>query len=114
MRYSAVCCALALLGWAGAGWSNDDAASAPFVFQEVSETTVNMRQLWDVAVDGADRVYVAGAAGVVILDARGREIRRIETPSTARAVAVDAKGERIYVAQRASVERYDGEGNRVT
>ena len=113
MRYSAVCCALALAGLTSLGRANDPEVAAPFVLRQVAATAVDMKQLWAVAVDGQDRVYVAGESGVVIHDSRGRAIRQIATASAARALAVTPDGETLFVALRDTVERYDGEGNRV-
>jgi sugar lactone lactonase YvrE len=72
-----------------------------------------MEELYGMALDSADRIYLAGRGGVRVLDAEGAELRRLRAAEPARCVAVDPEGN-VYVGLRAKVQTYDRGGNLLT
>lgn len=83
----------------------------PFLLEPSGVFDPEMKECKGLAFDGEDRLYVAGADGVVVLDAAGKRLRLIETSGPAYCVAVDEEG-RIFAAQRTRVERFDPDGKR--
>ncbi len=120
--------------WAGALWTTalvawavscgcDDADTAPLPAPEpprevetelryvlTATLDAGMEQLNGIALDAEDRLYLAGSAGVRVLDAGGNVLRAFPTPEAAICLAVDEAGN-IYVGLQRSVEVYDGEGS---
>lgn len=83
--------------------------SDPFVLTLAGKLDPALEKPLGVAVDAGDRIYVAGVAGVRVLDAEGKTLREIKTASPAVAVALDREGN-LYVAQRTRIEKFDAVG----
>jgi len=66
-----------------------------------------------IAVDSADRIYVAGDSQVKVLDRDGRPVRSWTTSAPARSVAVGQSGS-VYVALLTKVEKHDAAGRLLT
>jgi hypothetical protein len=66
-----------------------------------------------IAIDGYDRVYLAGRGGVRVVDGTGTLLREWSTAGTAVAIAVGEEG-KVYVAGDTRVEVFDAQGQRLT
>jgi len=89
--------------------------SAPqteFQYQLVSTYESGLTELRGIAIDGRDRVYLAGAEGVRILDAQGNLLAGWRTSGRAHGVSVAADG-KVWVGLKTRVEVYDESGNRL-
>jgi len=80
-----------------------------YALELVREFDSDVDGLSGLALDGAGRIYLAGAGGVRILDAEGEEIGWLRTAASANCVAVDAGGD-VWVGLPAGVECYSVEG----
>ena len=65
-----------------------------------------------IAIDGQDRIYLAGASGIRVLDLDGNVLAEWSTPGPARCVALDAEGN-VYVGLRTKIEKYDRTGTQL-
>ena len=70
-------------------------------------------ELRGIAIDGADRIYVLGSNRLCILDADGSEVRTLQVPADARALAVADDGS-VYVARTARILKLDRDGKQLT
>ncbi len=69
-------------------------------------------ELRGIAIDAADRIYVLGSTGVRILDADGTEVRTLNVPADARAVAVASDGT-VYVALTTRILKFGRDGKQL-
>ncbi len=70
-------------------------------------------ELAGIALDDEDRIYLAGAGGVRVVDFEGNLLASWKTAAAARCVAVDDEGN-VYAGLRAKVEKFDREGKLLT
>lgn len=87
--------------------------TAPLGYELVGTLDGAMERLNGVAVGPGDAVYLAGSAGVRVIDRAGNELQVIKTGGPATCVAVAPDGD-VFVGLRAKVERYNRGGRLVT
>ena len=80
----------------------------------VSKATLDsgVPELRGIAVDARDRIYAAGARGIVVLDRDGKKLNAWATSGPARCVAV-GQDRCVYVGLKRKVEKYDSGGKLV-
>ena len=78
-------------------------------YAESARLQTGLREALAIAVDGADRVYVAGDTAVRALVREGEATREIALGAPPRALAVGPDG-KVYVAMRDHVEVHDPAG----
>jgi len=84
----------------------------PVSYELVKTIEIDMASASGVAIDGEDRLYVAGARGIRVLDGAGQALRAIKTARPAVAVALDGRGN-VYAALRNGVEVFNPNGERI-
>lgn len=88
-------------------------AQLPIHYELVKTIALDMASPKGIAIDREDRLYIAGAEGVRVLDAAGKLLRVIRTPRPAVCVALDGRGG-IYVGYESGVAVFTEKGERIT
>jgi len=101
----------------GAGEASTPYVAKPSVTTELQYVLAEafdsgLSKLHGIAVDANDRVYLAGAEGVRVLDRRRKPVRIWRTSEPARCIALDGEGN-VYVGLRTKVEKYTADGKRI-
>jgi sugar lactone lactonase YvrE len=91
---------------------SEHAPSTPMTLTEVGRLDPRVGALRSIAIDGADRIYACGAAGIRVLGAEGAQIAAWSTPADAWAIAVGDDGT-VYVGLAARVLKYDPAGKEI-
>lgn len=78
-------------------------------YEQVARFSSSGQEPRRLAVGPGDKLYVAGSAGVTILDKSGTKLDQINTTSAARCVAVAAE-QTVYVGLRSHIEVFDRNG----
>ena len=86
-----------------------DQPDTPLKHELAATIDSGFKQLRGIAIDAADRIYLAGDGGIRVLDAAGSLVGTWETSAPPQCVAVDAKGE-VLVGLETRVERYSPDG----
>lgn len=84
----------------------------PWTYERVGSFPSGLTELKGIAIDGRDRIYLAGAEGIRVVDAEGTLLRSLTTSGPAVAVAVDADGN-VYAAMAHKIEKHDAAGKRI-
>jgi hypothetical protein len=79
------------------------------LYDELAPLSVDLATPVDLAVGPQDRLYVGGGQTVVVLEAQGEEIQRLDLEGAVRSLAVSAEGT-LYVGVGNHIEVYGPEG----
>ncbi|HYF00275.1 MAG TPA: hypothetical protein VEJ18_15240 [Planctomycetota bacterium] len=77
--------------------------------KEAARLPTGLKELRGIAVGPQNRIYAVGDQALVVLNAEGALVRRVELPEAPRCVGVDAEGA-AYVGHRARVQVVDPSG----
>ena len=77
--------------------------------KEAARLPTGLKELRGIAVGPENRIYAVGDQALVVLNAQGALIRRVELPEAPRCVGVDAEGA-AYVGYRGRVQVVDPSG----
>jgi hypothetical protein len=86
--------------------------SLEVAFKEIKQFAPGLDEIYGIAVDLSDRIYVSGNNGVEIFDNSGKIEKRIPVEGIARSVQVDNTG-RIFLGLEDHIEVFDNTGNRI-
>lgn len=81
-------------------------------YQEIKQVSPGLDEIYGIAVDLSNRIYVAGSNGVEIYDNIGKLEKRIPLDGTARCITVDPSG-KIFLGMEDHIEILDNSGKHI-
>jgi hypothetical protein len=86
--------------------------SLEVAFKEINQFTPGLDEMYGIAVDPSDRIYVSGTNGIEIFDNSGKPEKQIPVKGIARSIHVDNMG-RIFAGVEDHIEIFDFSGKRI-
>ncbi len=85
--------------------------SSLFQYAQISAIPVAMDNLYGIAVDSEDFIYVSGDHSLIKMSPRGTVQSTLPTQGTARCITVDSRGD-LFLGMDDHIEVYDSKGTR--
>jgi len=86
--------------------------SLEVAFKEIKQFTPGLEEIYGIAVDNSDRIYVSGNNGVEIFDNSGKPEKKFSVSGIARSIQVDNTG-KIFLGMEDHIEIFDITGKRI-
>jgi|WetSurMetagenome_2_1015567.scaffolds.fasta_scaffold157301_2 hypothetical protein len=86
--------------------------SLEVAFKEIKQFTPGLEEIYGIAVDNSDRIYVSGNNGVEIFDNSGKLEKKFSVSGLARSIKVDDNG-MIFLGMEDHMEIFDNTGKRI-
>jgi sugar lactone lactonase YvrE len=81
-------------------------------FKEIKQFAPGLDEIYGIAVDLSDRIYISGTNGFEIFDNSGKIEKRIPVEGIARSIHVDKTG-KIFLGMEDHIEVFDDTGKRI-
>jgi len=86
--------------------------SLEVAFKEIKQFKPGLEEIYGIAVDKSDRIYVSGNNGVEIFDNSGKLEKKFSVSGIARSIQVDNSG-KIFLGMEDHIEIFDITGKRI-
>lgn len=83
--------------------------SLDVAYKEIKQFSPGLDEIYGIAVDLSDRIYISGAHGVEIFFNTGKPEKKFTVNGLARSIRVDSEGN-IYLGMEDHIEVYDNDG----
>ena len=86
--------------------------SLEVAYKEIKQFTPGLEDIYGIAVDLSDRIYIAGSNGVEIFDNSGKPDKKFQVEGIARSIQVDNSG-KIFLGMEDHIEVLDQNGKHI-